>query len=149
MKDIFERMMSLPGIKGFEAFYRKHKEALLYLFFGGLSFFLNIGLFWILNRGLGMNALGANVVCWFVCVLFQFFTSRKWVFNGKTENAAGFLRQISSFFAGRLFTLAIEELILAVFITWLGFNSMVVKLAAQVIVIVLNYLISKLIVFRK
>lgn len=148
-KDIFDRMMSLPGIRIFKPFYKKHKEVLLYLFFGGLSFFLNIGLFWILNRGLRMNALGANVVCWIVCVLFQFFTNRKWVFDGKTENAAGFLRQISSFFAGRLFVLAIEELILAVFITWLDFNSMVVKLVAQVIVIVLNYVISKLIVFHK
>ena len=53
------------------------------------------------------------------------------------------------FFGGRLFTLVVEEAILAVFITWLGFNSMAVKLIAQVVVIVLNYIISKLIVFKK
>ena len=44
-------------------------------------------------------------------------------------------------------TLVIEEIILLVFITWLGFNSMVVKVIAQVIVIVLNYVISKFFVF--
>ena len=49
----------------------------------------------------------------------------------------------------QLFTLVVEEAILAVFITWLGFNSMAVKLIAQVVVIVLNYIISKLIVFKK
>ena len=47
-----------------------------------------------------------------------------------------FLKQMASFFGGRLFTLIVEEAILAVFITWLGFNSMAVKLVAQVVVIV-------------
>ena len=98
---------------------------------------------------LGMNALIANVICWVVCVLFQYFTNRTWVFDGQVDSAAGFLKQMASFFGGRLFTLVVEEAILAVFITWLGFNSMAVKLVAQVVVIVLNYVISKLIVFKK
>lgn len=67
--------------------------------------------------------------------------------------AGGFRRRIFKadgfVFGGRLFTLIVEEAILAVFITWLGFNSMAVKLVAQVVVIVLNYVISKLIVFKK
>ena len=67
----------------------------------------------------------------------------------QVDSAAGFLKQMASFFGGRLFTLIVEEAILAVFITWLGFNSMAVKLVAQVVVIVLNYVISKLIVFKK
>ena len=71
------------------------------------------------------------------------------VFDGQVDSAAGFLKQMASFFGGRLFTLIVEEAILAVFITWLGFNSMAVKLVAQVVVIVLNYVISKLIVFKK
>ena len=62
---------------------------------------------------------------------------------------AAFLKQIASFFGGRAFTLVVEEAILAIFITWLRFDSMIVKVSAQVIVIILNYVISKLIVFRK
>ena len=89
----------------------------------------------------------ANVICWVVCVLFQYFTNRTWVFDGQVDSAAGFLKQMASFFGGRLFTLIVEEAILAVFITWLGFNSMAVKLVAQVVVIVLNYVISKLMFF--
>ena len=50
---------------------------------------------------------------------------------------------------GRLATLGVEEAIIAVFATWLGFNSFWVKLAAQVVVVILNYVISKLLVFRK
>ena len=138
-KDIFDKLMHLPVLNIFEPFYKKHKEVLMYLFFGGLTFFLNIALYAWLDKGLGMNALIANVICWVVCVLFQYFTNRTWVFDG----------QVASFFGGRLFTLIVEEAILAVFITWLGFNSMAVKLVAQVVVIVLNYVISKLIVFKK
>lgn len=60
-----------------------------------------------------------------------------------------FIAQIVSFFGGRVVTLVIEEMILLVFITWLDFPSMVIKVIAQVVVIVLNYVISKLVVFNK
>ena len=63
--------------------------------------------------------------------------------------AADFIKEITSFIGGRVATLVIEELILFIFITNLGMNSMLVKIVAQVIVIVLNYVISKLIVFKK
>ena len=56
---------------------------------------------------------------------------------------------MGSFFGGRIFTLAVEEILLAVFITWLAFPTTPVKLAAQVVVIVSNYSISKLVVFRE
>jgi putative flippase GtrA len=128
---------------------KKTKEIVLYLFFGGIAFFLNIGLFLLFNKVLGITELIANVFCWILCVLFQFFTNRTWVFEGKTETAVDFWKQMFSFFGGRLFTLLVEEVILAVFVTWLQWDSMIVKLAAQVIVIVLNYLISKLFVFKK
>ena len=96
-----------------------------------------------------MNDLLANAVSWVICVLFQYITNRTWVFDGRVQGAAEFVKQISSFFGGRIFTLVVEEIIIAVFITWLGFNRIAVKLAAQFIVIVLNYVISKLFVFKK
>ncbi len=147
--DIFDRIMRLPLLRLFEPFYRAHREVLLYLFFGGLSFVLNIALFVILNGLLHINELIANVFCWIACVLFQYVTNKTWVFDGKTGSTKELLKQMSSFFGGRLFTLGVEEAILAVFITWLGFNNVTVKIAAQIAVIVLNYIISKLVVFRK
>lgn len=141
--------MRLPGLNIFEPFYTAHKEVLLYLFFGGVSFVLNIVLFEFLNETLHVNELVANVICWFACVLFQYVTNRKWVFDGTTEGLNSLIKQIASFFGGRTFTLVLEEVILAIFITWLKFNSLVVKIIAQVVVIVLNYIISKKIVFKK
>ena len=148
-KDIFDKLMHLPVLNIFEPFYKKYKEALLYLFFGGTAFFLNIFLFAAIDKCFHINELVNNIICWIVCVLYQYFTNRTWVFDGHVDTAAEFIRQLVSFFGGRLFTLFLEELIIAVFITWLGFNTMIVKLAAQVVVIVTNYIISKLIVFKK
>ena len=84
-----------------------------------------------------------------VCVLFQFVTNRTWVFAARTDGMSEFFRQMASFFGGRLLTLAVEELILAVFISWLQLNTMGVKVVAQIIVILLNYLLSKFWVFIK
>lgn len=148
-KDIFDRIMSLPVLNIFEPFYTKHKEGLMYLFFGGLAFFLSIFLFWFMDSVMHLNAVLNNTIDWVICVAFQFFTNRTWVFDGHVESKGEFLKQAGSFTAGRLFTLVVEDLIIYIFITLLGFPSMPVKLAATFIVIALNYVISKLIVFKK
>lgn len=146
--DIFDKIMSLPILRIFEGFYKKHKEGLLYLFFGGLAFFLSIFIFWGLNVPLGMNELIANVICWVIVVYFAFTTNRLWVFRAKTNNSREFFKQMVSFYVGRIATLVVEEIILFVFITIIGLNSLAVKIAAQFIVIVLNYIISKLFIFK-
>lgn len=147
-KDIFDKIMSLPGFRIFEPFYRKNKEVLMYLFFGGLTFLVSVITYAYFNVTLGMNELIANIFSWIIAVAFAFITNKVWVFCSKNNSFLEFLREIISFFAGRLVTLVIEEVILLVFITWLGFPSMVVKIVAQVVVIVLNYVISKLFVFK-
>ncbi|WP_034487240.1 GtrA family protein [Butyrivibrio fibrisolvens] len=148
-KDIFDRIMSLPVLNIFEPFYKKHKEGLLYLFFGGLAFFLSIFLYWFMYSVMHLNELVNNTIDWIICVAFQFFTNRTWVFDGKVDNNRAFLVQAGSFTLGRLFTLVVENVLLFIFITLLGFAQMPVKLAATFVVIALNYVISKLFVFRK
>ena len=148
-KDIFDRIMSLPVLNIFEPFYKKHKEGLLYLFFGGLAFFLSIFLYWFMYSVMHLNELVNNTIDWIICVAFQFFTNRTWVFDGKVDNTRDFVKQAASFTLGRLFTLVVEDVLLFIFITLLGFAQMPVKLAATFVVIALNYVISKLFVFRK
>ena len=148
-KDIFDRIMSLPVLNIFEPFYKKYKEALMYLFFGGLTFFLSIFLFWFMDSVMHLNELVNNTIDWIICVAFQFFTNRTWVFDGKVDTKKDFLKQAGSFTAGRLFTLIVENLLIFIFITLMRFPKMPVKLGATFVVIVLNYIISKLIVFKK
>ncbi|MEE1102409.1 MAG: GtrA family protein [Agathobacter sp.] len=127
---------------------KKNKEVILYLFFGGLAFILSIVSYAFLNVTLGINELIANVISWIIVVLFAFFTNRIWVFSSPTKTVVDFLKQLISFFGGRVLTLVIEEIILGVFITWLQFPSMIIKIIAQIVVIVLNYVISKFLVFK-
>ena len=148
-EDIFDRMMGLPGLRIFKPLYQKHKEVLLYLFFGGLAVFLNLALFVLFTKHFGWGALFANVVDWVICVLFQFITNKTWVFDAETDSAKGYWAQLAGFFSGRLLTLGVEELMLFVFIERLHWNSLLVKLIAQIVVIVSNYVISKFFVFKK
>ena len=148
-KDIFDKIMSLPVLNILEPFYKKYKEALLYLFFGGLTFFLSIFLFWFMDEVLHFNELVNNTIDWVICVAFQFFTNRTWVFDGKVDTRKDFFKQAGSFTLGRLFTLVVEDILIFIFITMMGLPKMPVKLGATFVVIVLNYIISKLIVFKK
>lgn len=146
-KDIFDKIMALPGLNLFEDFYYRYKEVLLYLFFGGLTCILSIGSYSYLVI-MGMNPLYANVISWVLAVTFAYVTNKIWVFDAETHGMKELFREAVNFFAGRVFTLIVEELILLIFITLLAFNEVGVKVAAQVVVTVLNYLISKLLVFR-
>lgn len=148
-KDIFDRVMLLPGLRLFNPFYKKNKEVLLYLFFGVLTFFVGIFTYAYFNVTLEMNELIANIISWVIAVTFAFVTNRIWVFQASTKTLVEFIKQMASFFVGRVMTLIIEEIILLVFISILGFDSMIVKIVAQIVVIVFNYAISKLVVFRK
>ena len=148
-KDIFDKIMSLPILNNFMEPYKKYKEILLYLFFGGLTALVSIGSYAYCDVILGMNPLIANIISWILAVTFAYITNKIWVFQVEIHGKKELLQQIFSFYTGRLLTLGIEEAILLVFITKLGFNSLVVKVVAQVVVVLSNYVISKCFVFRE
>ena len=123
------------------------KELVLYAVFGNMTFVISIGAYAIFNVLFGINELIANALAWVFAVLFSYVTNKKWVFKVATPTKTA-LVQIFAFFSGRFITLVIEEAIIFIFITLLDYPSMWVKLAAQVVVVVLNYVISKLFVFK-
>ena len=149
-RDIFDKMIDLPLLRLFKQFYSKNKEILLYLFFGGLAFLVSMGTFAFFDKILNFNELVANEMSWIITVLFAFVTNRKWVFSyDKQTNQKTFWNQMLCFYAGRIATLVVEECILFVFVTEMKFNSIIVKTVAQIIVILLNYVISKVWIFKK
>lgn len=148
-KDIFDKVMALPILRIFEPLYKKYKEIVLYLFFGVLTMAVSIVSYAICNVAIKMDALIANMISWILAVLFAFYTNRIWVFSAKTNSKKDLIVQMISFCSGRIVTLIIEEVILFVFIKCLHYGSMEVKIMAQIVVVVLNYIISKLWVFHK
>lgn len=147
-KDIFDKTMELPILRILNSFYKKNKELLLYLFFGGLTFLVSISSYAVFNIRIGWNALTANIASWMLAVVFAYVTNRTWVFESSTDRGSNLIKEITSFVGGRIATLVFEELILFIFITELEMNSILIKIVAQVVVIALNYVISKMIVFK-
>ncbi|MCR5006592.1 MAG: GtrA family protein [Clostridiales bacterium] len=128
--------------------WKKYREFILYLFFGGLTTLVSILSYAFCERVLGMDPLVANIISWILAVSFAYVTNRKWVFQSRAVGAEAVIKEAAAFYSGRLVTLAMEEAVLAVGIKWLGFDSLAVKIAAQVLVILANYFISKWVVFR-
>lgn len=141
----------------------KYKELILYVFFGGLTTLVNFAAFKFFNVVLGEEFyLVSNIIAWFVSVVFAYITNKLFVFESHTWQAKKICKEIFSFFAARVFSLAIEEAGLFALIDLLGFDSyrldifgfvlggkMISKILLAVIVVILNYFFSKLVVFRK
>lgn len=148
-KDIFDKIMTLPVLNIFEGFYQKNKSVLLYLFFGALTTLVSIVSFALAGTILKLNVHVANTISWILAVTFAFFTNRTWVFDGKVNSPTEFFKQARDFYAGRLFTYFVEELILIIFVNLLKLNQNIVKIIAQFVILALNYIVSKFFVFRK
>lgn len=148
-KDIFDRIINLRPLRPLQPFYRKYKEQLLYLLFGALTTIVNLATFAFCSYSLHIKVLISNIIAWVVGVIFAYVTNRIWVFASEVKGGSAVLKEIVSFTAGRLATLLMEEMMLWVGIDLLGINSMVVKVIAQIAVIVGNYIVSKLFVFKK
>lgn len=127
----------------------KYKEVISYLFFGGCTFLVSVITFCLFNKTLGLNEHVANIISWVLAVSFAYVTNKLYVFESKVKDKAGLFKEISSFVSARLLTLVVEEFILFVGINLMHIDSMVVKVAGQVIVIVSNYFLSKLFIFKK
>lgn len=133
------------------SWYNKYKEALLYLFFGVCTTLVNLVTKWILLLTVidSSNAIQlqvAIIISWIVSVLFAYVTNRKYVFESKSKSI---FKEISSFFGSRVLTLVLEMVIMYIFVTALNFNVYLFTIISQILVIVLNYVFSKLFVFKK
>ena len=137
-------------------FLKKHKSVILYVIFGGLTtvvdWSVSFLLYYFWADAIEANPIllhGANVIAWVAAVTFAYVTNRSWVFESKRRGFVPILCEIAAFAGGRVLTLLLQEVIMGVFCTWLGLNEYLFKIIAAVLVVILNYFISKLLVFRK
>ena len=128
--------------------YRKYKEAIDYLFWGGVTFVLSLVLFYVFANIMNIYEQIANILSWIVCVLFAYFTNRTFVFQSKVKGIKNIFKEFKEFVTARLLTLVMENAILFVMIDLLTINNMFSKLVGQFVVIVSNYFLSKLWIFK-
>lgn len=135
--------------------YKKYEEVINYLVMGVLATVVNLGvkyalLFTILDAANPTELQISVIISWVVACLFAYITNRTIVFKSKSEKI---LKEIVSFFSARILTLGMEMLIMFIFVTWMGLNSdlwvVIWTLVAQAVVIISNYIFSKLFIFKK
>lgn len=132
-----------------KALLEKYRALILYMFFGGLTTLVNIVSFYVLERMLGMPTVPATCAAWALSVFFAYVTNRRWVFESKENSRRGILREVGSFFLFRLLSGLIDVGIMYMCVDLLGWNSLAVKVASNVLVIIINYVASKLVIFRQ
>ena len=128
-----------------------NKEVIMYLIFGVLTTVVSLLVYYgciytFLNPENAVQLQIANIISWIARVAFAYITNRKFVFESNESNQ---LKEISKFVTSRLATLFLDMIIMFIGVTCLHGNDKIVKLISQVLVIIGNYIFSKLFVFKK
>ena len=134
-----EKLLSLLG---------KYREILVYLVFGVLTTAVNYLVYLPCYNLLNFSSSLSNVIAWVAAVVFAYVTNKPFVFQSSDWSAKTVVPELTKFVGTRLGSGGLETLILFVFVDMIGGNGNVWKLLTSVIVVVLNYLGSKLLVFR-
>ncbi len=129
--------------------FNKFKELFLYGIFGVLTTLINILSYYVFCDIFCINYVISNIIAWILSVSFAFITNKIFVFDSKNFEIKNFIKEIISFFSSRIFTGLLDMGILFLGVTILGIEDMIVKVFSNVIVIILNFVLSKLFVFKK
>lgn len=150
-------------MEAIRALLRRHREIVSYVFWGVMTTAVNYVTYLLLTGGLHVYYLTSNVIAWAVSVLFAYFVNKLFVFESKDWAWRVALRELWQMTASRLFTLVLEMGILWFFVDLLRCGQLtvplpggallhgdaVVKLGANVVVVIVNYVLSKFIIFKK
>ena len=130
--------------------YKKYEELINYLIIGILTTVVSLATYYLLTLTI-LDANNkvylqiANIISWLASVTFAYFTNRKFVFKVKNKSN---IKECLNFYISRISTLLIDMIIMYIFVSRLKFDNKIVKLISQVVIIILNYILSKFIVFK-
>ena len=140
-------MKKLKETKVFQL-YNKYKEVIHYLISGGLTTLFNIVFYYVLTQFFNIDYMISTVIDWILTVLLAYILNKVFVFYSKS-NGKQLLLEIYEFFKYRILTLVIELGLMYLFVDLLSMNDMFSKIIVQIVVIILNYVFSKLFIFQK
>ena len=131
--------------------YKKYEEIINYLIVGGLTTIVALIVYYgcvltFLDPKNAFELQIANVISWIISVAFAYITNRIFVFKSKNKN---YFKEIASFVGARITTLLMDMFTMFLLVTVLNGNDKIAKIISQIIVIVANYIFSKLFVFKK
>lgn len=124
-----------------------NKETFLYLIFGILTTIVNIVSFFLFNRL--FNYKLSNIIAFILAIVFAYITNKVYVFESKKEEKLEIIKEFIFFIGSRLFTFILDMLLMVLFIETLFIDVLISKIIVNVVVIILNYILSKKLVFKK
>lgn len=128
--------------------YNKYKEIINYLVFGVLTTVVNFVVYIGLTKGINVNEVLANVIAWIVSVIFAYITNKIYVFESETKSIKEIIKEFISFVACRLFSGILDIGSFYLFVTILKVNDILAKVVVSVLVVILNYIFSKIFIFK-
>ena len=127
----------------------KYYDVLAYLFFGVLTTVVNYIVYLPCYNSLHISAALSNAIAWVVAVAFAYLTNKPFVFKSNDWSAKTVVPELSKFVGSRIASGGLETLIIFITVDILCWNGNIMKLLTSVLVVVLNYIASKLLVFKK
>lgn len=127
----------------------KYKSLILYAAFGALTTLVNMAVYHLCYSVAGLPNVPSTVLAWVLAVSVAFITNKLWVFDSPSFDRSTLLREVPAFFGARLLTGLLDVAIMFVAVDALHRPATAWKLISNVIVIVLNYVASKLVIFKK
>lgn len=132
----------------------QYREIISYLFFGGLTTVVSWGSYALFERLFNLSINTSNLLSWILAVAFAYVTNKIFVFQSKEKTAKGLFKEIGLFLSSRVFS-GLVEIVGVPLLVWCGLNQtifgiegMVSKIVVSVVVVVLNYILSKLLIFK-
>lgn len=138
-----------PKLGGFCEKLWNNTELVSYLFVGVATTVVNYVVYYIATRMLGMGVMAGTWTAWVFAVAFGYAANKAFVFKTHCENTAALVKEAVSFFAMRLVSLGMETVLMFVTVEVMGLNDLVMKLIVNLVVIIANYVFSKMFIFRK
>ena len=147
LNEIDYKNININTIKGL---YLQYKEVINYLIFGVLATIVNFVSYFIFARILKIDEVISSGLSWLVSVLFAYTTNKIFVFESKTKTAKEFLKEMASFFLARIISgITCDVGTFALMVKVFKINDIFSKIVTQIMVVILNYILSKFVVFKK
>ena len=124
-------------------------ELVSYLFVGVATTVVNYVVYYLATRVLSMGVMAGTWTAWVAAVAFGYVANKAFVFHTHCDGALALVREAMGFFSMRLVSLGMETVLMYLTVTVLGLNDLVMKLVINIVVIILNYVFSKLFIFKK
>ena len=128
---------------------KKYEEVLSYLFFGGLTTLVNYIVYLPCYNLFHLSGALSNAIAWVAAVAFAYLTNKPFVFKSHDWSAKTVIPELTKFVGCRVGSGLAETAIIFIAVDLLAMNGNIIKLLTSVLVVVLNYVASKLVVFRK